>query len=74
MDTGKPDCPGWTYGNPVFQDGYLEPEIGYLEMVSSFGNVVYSILGLVSSEFKTLYELFFCTSSALSALPGLCTL
>jgi hypothetical protein len=55
MDT----CKGWIYGNPVFQDGYLEPEIRYLEIVSSFGNVVYLILGPVSSEYKT--------SSALSA-------
>jgi hypothetical protein len=27
---------GWISGRPVFQDGYLELENGYLEVVSSF--------------------------------------
>jgi hypothetical protein len=36
MDIWKSGFLGWISGSPVFRDGYLEPENGYLEMVSSF--------------------------------------
>jgi hypothetical protein len=38
MDIWKSGFLRWISGSSVCRDGYLEPENGYLEMVSSFDN------------------------------------
>jgi hypothetical protein len=49
------DCPGLISGNPVFQDEELEPDNGYLEMVSSIKIAIHTFLRMRKHNQKLQY-------------------